>query len=103
MPNLDAGARAEALVKLPNGMDRELVDAALELGAHVFLTRDKGVLRCAEDFKELGLLIASPLDLIEELAACGAILCLMQPAYAYWPVPDLQRVAHLVQPLGADA
>lgn len=101
--NLEAGVRSEALAKLPDGTDRDLVDTALSLGAHVFLTRDKGVLRCARDFKALGLLIASPLDLIEELAACSAILCLIEPGYAYSPVPDLQRVSHLIQALRADS
>lgn len=90
----------DALAALPDGNDRSLVEAALQRGAHVFLTRDHGVLRCANLFRPLGLLLASPLDLLEQLSACGAILCLMRPEYLYWPCPDLQRVAHLVQALG---
>lgn len=90
----------DALAALPDGNDRRLVEAAVQRGAHVFLTRDRGVLRCASLFRPIDLLLASPLDLLEHLSACGAILCLMRPEYLYWPCPDLQRVAHLVQALG---
>lgn len=47
------------------------------------------------------LFVASPLDLLEELAACGALLAVMQPQTVYWPVPDLQRMSHLIQALGS--
>lgn len=88
-----------ALERLPAGTDRELVHDAIQVGVHVFLTRDKGVLKCRDPVRSCGLLIATPLDLLEELASCGAIHCLMAPKFAYWPVPDLQRVSHLIQAL----
>jgi hypothetical protein len=48
----------------------------------------------------LGLLIASPLDLLEQLTACGALLAILRPETVYWPLPDLQRAAHLIRALG---
>lgn len=100
--SLPATVRQAALAAIPEGNDRSIVDAALGLDAHVFLTRDRRVLRTAPTVKPAGLFIASPLDLLEELAACGAILCLMAPQYAYWPIPDLARLPHLIAALGLD-
>lgn len=99
---MPTGANLDHLWRaLPPGMDSLLVQNAYELGAHVFLTRDRGILRTREAFEEVGLLVASPLDLVVELAACGAILCAMNAEYLYWPVPDLQRVTHLINALGS--
>jgi hypothetical protein len=96
---ISSRALRETLDQLPLGNDRELVRESLDSGAHVFLTRDKGVLRCARLLKPLGLLIASPLDLLEELVSCGAMLAVMRPESMYWPVPDLQRMSHLIEAL----
>jgi len=91
----------EVLERIPEGADRELVAEAVERGGHVFLTRDGGVLRCRDVFKPHRLLLASPLDLLEELAACGALLSVLRPETMYWPLPDLQRLSHLIQALEA--
>jgi hypothetical protein len=88
-----------ALDALPGGADRELVAETVVAGAHVFMTRDAGVLHAREAIGEHGLLLASPLDLLEELAAAGALHCLLEPRFAYWPVPDLERVTHLINAL----
>jgi len=88
-----------ALQQLPTGQDRELVDEALRSGIHVFMTRDRGLLKSQGVLRSLGLLIASPLDVVEELAACGALHCLLDPRFAYWAVPDLQRMTHLIRAL----
>lgn len=90
---------SKALSLLPNGDDQLLVSAAHGLGAHVFLTRDRGVLRCRDAVAAHGLLILSPLDLLEELIACGAMHAVFRRETAYWPMPDLQRVSHLIQAL----
>jgi hypothetical protein len=82
--------------------DRPLVADAVELDAHVFLTRDRGVLACRQALRPFGLLIATPGDLLEQLAACGALHCLMVPGAAYWPLPDQARVAHLIYALPGD-
>lgn len=81
------------------GEDRPFVADAVELDAHVFLTRDRGVLACRQALRPFGLLIASPGDLLEQLAASGALHCLMVPDAAYWPLPDQARVAHLIRAL----
>lgn len=88
-----------ALRSVPEGADRELVREANAVGAHIFLTRDLGVLRAAEAFRDHRLLIASPLDLLEELVASGSFHCMLHPVYAYWMTPDLQRVTHLIRAL----
>lgn len=89
---------ARALAHIPLS-DRALVADAVELGAHVFLTRDKDVLARKKELLLFGLVMASPGDLLEELVACGAFHCLWAPEYAYWPLPDQARVTHLLDAL----
>jgi hypothetical protein len=96
---LPESAIAQALRQLPAGQDTELVDEALRLGAHVFMTRDRGLLKSQAVVRPYGLRIASPLDVVDELAACGALHCLLDSRFAYWPLPDLQRVTHLIHAL----
>jgi hypothetical protein len=93
----------ELLLHVPAGGDRDLVRAAVVAGAHVFLTRDRGVLRSAERLRSAGLVVTSPGELLGLLAAAGALHCLMGARFAYWPFPDLDRVAHLVHALGIAA
>jgi hypothetical protein len=90
-----------AASQLPEGYDRALVSSAARLGLHVFLTRDKGILRHRDALRPFGLLLASPLDLFEELLACGAFHCMLEPRCAYWPMPDQMRVGHLIRALPA--
>jgi hypothetical protein len=45
------------------------------------------------------MLIATSGDLLEQLAACAALPCLMVPGAAYWPLPDQARVTHLISAL----
>jgi hypothetical protein len=82
--------------------DRPLVADAVGFDAHVFLTRDRGVIACRQALRPFGMLIATPGDLLEQLAACGALHCLMVPAAAYWPLPDQARVTHLINALPRD-
>lgn len=103
LAGLLAGEINEALAHVPAGNDRTLVEDALKAGMQVFMTCDKGVLRAREYLKPLGLLIASPLDLLEELGAAGALHCLFERQHLYWPMPDQQRVSHLIQALGTAA
>jgi hypothetical protein len=92
-----------ALAEIPPGFDRRLVEAAVRFGAHVFLTRDAKVLRTKDALRPFGLLMASPLDVLEKLIGCGAFHCLLEPRYAYWPIPDQQRVGHLLHALPSPA
>lgn len=96
---LPASVLERALSTVPAGADRDLVAAAHAEGVHVFLTRDRGILRCAGAFRPLGLLIADPATVLELLAECGAMHCLLDRRCLYWPAPDMQRVAHLIQAL----
>jgi hypothetical protein len=84
-----------ALKRVPAGSDRGLVEEAMRERMHVFLTRDADVLRARPALRAFGLFIASPLDLLEEIAGCGALYCLADPRFAQWPLLDPARVAHL--------
>lgn len=96
---LPASALEAALEHVPEGYDRELIRGAVASRHHVFLTRDKGILAARNDLRPFGLHIASPQDLVEDLAGAGALHCLFHPRHLYWPAPDQQRVAHLIQAL----
>ncbi|WP_191282391.1 hypothetical protein [Pseudolysinimonas yzui] len=86
---------------VPVGGDRRLIRAALNTEAHVFLTRDKDLLRLKADLRGLGLSILSPGDLLEALSAYGALNFLWDPASLYWPMPDQEKVAHMIWALPA--
>jgi len=88
-----------ALARVPAGFDRKLVEVAVRSGAYVFLTRDERVLKAKDVLRPFGLLVATPLDLLEELFGCGAFHCMLGPRYLHWPMPDQQRVGHLVKAL----
>jgi hypothetical protein len=88
-----------AISKVPAGYDQKLVRSAAHAGMHVFLTGDHKVLRNRDALRPFGLLLASPLDLLEALFGCGAFLCLLAPRFAYWPLPDQMRVGHLIEAL----
>lgn len=91
----------DALAHVPAGNDQALVKDALMTGMHVFMTCDKKVIKARSYFEPFGLLLASPLDLLEELGAAGALHCLFERQHLYWPMPDQQRVSHLIQALHA--
>ena len=94
----------QAVSEIPPGFDRALVSSAARMGLHVFLTRDKGILRHRDALRPFGLLLASPLDIFEELLACGAFHCMLEPPLcAYWPMPDQMRVGHLIRALPSPA
>jgi hypothetical protein len=96
---MPVSAAREVLASVPPGNDRQLVEAAVNRGLHVFMTCDKRVIKAKRDLAAFGLLIASPQDLIEQLAAAGALECLFYPEQISWPFPDLQRVTHLMHAL----
>ena len=98
--DLPLSARLRVLREIPKGYDRILVEAALDRSVHVFLTRDLGILRSQALFRPLGLLLASPQEMVEELGATGALHAFFEPSCLYWPLPDQARVAHLITALG---
>ena len=84
-----------ALETVPAGNDRGLVAEAARKHLHLFLTRDQKVLRARDALRPFGLFIGSPLDVLQELVACGALFCLTDSRFLYWPLPDRTRVAYL--------
>lgn len=86
----------DTLQAVPAGLDRRLVRAAVRSGVHVLITKDRGMLRGAPALRRLGLAITDPQQLLEWLFAAGAFHCLLDPRFLYWPMPDQQRIAHLI-------
>lgn len=78
--------------------DRELLVAALKDGCHVFLTEDKGILRCHDNFVERGITILRPIELIEILDAQGELNETATPFEA--PFPDVAAIARLYGAFG---
>jgi hypothetical protein len=77
---------------LPPGMDGVLVRAAVNAGAHVFLTTDgRDILRRARDMARFSFAIMRPDQLLSVLNSSGA-LTLAPPDEAL--IPDLQSLAH---------
>jgi hypothetical protein len=86
-PGFDAFA-----IALPNGHDRILVSKAVERGMHVFITRDRGILRSSESAKKFGLLIASPVQFRSLFNSAGIPI-------VQFPTPDLSRMSHIISAL----
>ncbi|MDQ2846809.1 MAG: hypothetical protein M3Y77_10770 [Actinomycetota bacterium] len=86
----------EALQAVPAGLDRRLVRAAVHSGVHVLISKDRGMLRGAPALRRLGLSITDPQELLEWLFAADAFHCLLDPRFLHWPMPDQQRIAHLI-------
>lgn len=84
-----------ALSAVPGGNDRRLVEECVRQHLHVFLTRDAKVLKARSALRPFGVYIGTPLDLLEELTAIGALHCLLDPRSSYWPAPRRERVAHI--------
>lgn len=84
------------IATVPPGGDQRLVRAALNDGAHVYLTRDKGVIRASDQLRAFGLSVMTPGHLLEALSRYGALNFLWDPASLYWPLPDQEKVAHLI-------
>jgi hypothetical protein len=99
---LPESERIRALDRIPHLLDRNLIADTIALGAHVFLTNESKLLARSEDLRPLGLRIASPPDMLEALAQCGAFHCLFAPEYLVWPLPDQARVTELLDALAPD-
>ncbi|WFB87541.1 MULTISPECIES: hypothetical protein [Streptomyces] len=87
--------RQSLTAALPNGHDRILVTEAVKRGMHVFLTRDRGILRAAPLADRLGLLILSPVEFLQLFEESG--LSALQ-----FPAPDLARISKVIEALGSD-
>jgi hypothetical protein len=59
---------------MPESTDRELVEAAIEAGCHVFLTTDQDdVLKHSARILEYGVVALSPTELLDRLAAANEL------------------------------
>jgi hypothetical protein len=86
--------REEMGRKEPSGkMDRKLLRAAQEDGCHVFLTEDKGILRCHSDSLAAEVAILRPAELIEALEESGELEDTLGPMDA--PFPDIAAISRL--------
>lgn len=94
---VDARIIDPLLAQVPTGGDRSIARDAATSGMHVVLTRDKGFLKAKAGLRMLGILVASPQDLLEALTAAGALHCMLRQECAYWPLPDQHRTSHLAR------
>ncbi len=94
---VDARILDPLLAQVPMGCDRSIAREAAKSGMHVVLTRDKGFTKAKTGLRMLGILIATPQDLLGALMAAGAFHCLLRPECAYWPLPDQHRTSHLAR------
>lgn len=78
--------------------DRDLVQAAYEAGCHVFLTTDKGILRCRDSLQFHGLAILSPAQFIEALDESGELDDCPSPVTAV--APDISALSRLYAGFG---
>jgi len=89
LDGLPSGGRVAGL---PEGADRDLVAEAQSVGAHVFLTRDRGILDRAV-VKGAGLAIMSPISLMMQMDRAGVQLIAGgvcgQKACPYWGLSTL--------------
>lgn len=94
---VDVRTMNSLLQRVPKGGDRSIAREAASSGMHVLLTRDEGFLKARASMRLLGVLLVSPQELLEALAAAGAFHCLLFPHCAYWPLPDQHRTSHLAR------
>ena len=79
--------------------DRGLVEAAYDDGCHVFLTADKGVLKCHDSLFRSGLAILTPGELLTALDEAGE---LDETRSGNFPIPDLSTITHLYAGFSSD-
>jgi hypothetical protein len=81
-------------------LDRRLLSEAFDGGCHVFVTADKGILRCHDSFIGDGLAILSPAALLDELDDSGE-LDDCDSAFTS-PSPDITALGRLYGGFAAD-
>lgn len=77
----------------PVGPDRELVSLAIEAGCHVFLTRDKLLLKRAEHVARYWVAVVSPTGLLNAVAASGELGLTSGGEFL---VPDSHKLVHVM-------
>lgn len=88
--------------RLPKGLrDRQLVQTALEVGCHTFLTTDNGILRCHDALMREGMGVLSPAKLLLELDRSGELDD--SPNADTAPFPDIAAISRLYAGFGDPA
>lgn len=80
------------LTGLPANTDRELVEDAVEAGCHVFLTRDKELLKKADAVSACWVAVLAPIDLRDLLNEEAGSLT----TAGNWPLPDTHKFVHVL-------
>lgn len=91
---------ARVIDSLPKGHDRVMVQDAFSIGADVFLTIDKGILRRAAMLLDQGLMILSPTGLLDALVEAGLDVASGPRQMGNGLAPDLGRMSALLEALG---
>lgn len=82
-----------SLTSLPDGVDRELVADTYEAGCHVFLTRDKQLLRKEHIVSPLWVRVLSPSQLLADLDAAGEC---SREQMGHLLLPDSHKYIHVM-------
>lgn len=81
------------LSDFPPGADRDLLAAAIDAGCHIFLTRDKALMKKAKRVARHWLALMSPTELLDALAEAGELGFTTAGAFL---VPDLHKLVHVM-------
>lgn len=96
--SLRSGSEPAGQRRWPRGeRDRKLVEAAYDAGCHVFLTADKGILKCSSSLFPQGLAIMSPTQLLDALDDSGE---LDGTRGGHFLLPDLSTLSRLYAGFG---
>lgn len=88
-----AGPPAPDLSGLPEGADRDLLSLAIEAGCHVFLTRDRLLLKRCEHVALYWVAVLSPTGLLDALVASGEAGF---SSTGHFLVPDSHKLVHIM-------
>ncbi|MET9587660.1 hypothetical protein ABZY10_32130 [Streptomyces sp. NPDC006539] len=92
VPHILPSLHQRLIDALPDGHDRILVNEAVERGIHLFLTQDRGILKAAPLARTVGLVLTSPVGLLQLFEEAG-----ISPLQ--FPMPDLARISKVIEAL----
>ncbi|WGX94515.1 hypothetical protein [Nocardioides sp. L-11A] len=88
------------IASLPKGHDRVMVPDAFAVGADVFLTIDKGILKRAAVLRDQGLVVLPPTGLVDALVEAGLDVESGPRQMGNGLAPDLGHMSALLETLG---
>jgi hypothetical protein len=92
-------ARLRYATWMAKSQDRALVEEAIASGCHVFLTRDRKVLRHSPRLATLGMVVLRPSGFLDELLEAGALYSIAGPDGT---ICDHHKFIHLKAAAGAE-